>query len=35
MLKKCIVNFRGGGGVLKCGEMTWGSGGCNLSNVPN
>ena len=35
MLKECIVNFGGGGGILKYGETIRGSAGCNLRSIPN
>ena len=35
MLKKCVVNFGGGGGVLKCGEPRRGSADRNLSGIPD
>jgi len=34
MLKKCIVNFGGGGDVRECGETIRGSAGRNLSGIP-
>jgi len=33
MLKKCIGNFGGGGGVLECGETIRGSARRNLSGI--
>jgi len=35
MLKKCIVNFGGGGGVVECGETIRGSTSRNLSGIPD
>jgi len=35
MLKKCIVNFSGGGGVLAFGETIRGFAGRNLSGIPD
>jgi len=35
MLQKCVVNFGGGGAVLKCGEPIRGSAGRNLSGIPD
>jgi len=34
MLKKCIVDFGGEGGIFKCGEPVQSSASCNCPGIP-